>query len=73
MREKLFVGLDVHKRNISVGVAEEGRTGEVRFLGDIENSPIAINGLLKKLAKQDRQIEFCYEAGPCGYGIDSVP
>ena len=53
MREKLFVGLDVHKRNISVGVAEEGRTGEVRFLGDIENSPIAINGLLKKLAKQD--------------------
>ena len=69
MREKLFVGLDVHKRNISVGVAEEGRTGEVRFLGDIENSPIAINGLLKKLAKQDRQIEFCYEAGPCGYGI----
>ena len=28
-----FIGLDVHKAIVSVGIAEAGRTGEVRFLG----------------------------------------
>ena len=69
MPEKLFVGLDVHKRNVSVGVAEDGRSGEVRFIGDFENSPAVMNNLIKKLAKQVRHVDFCYEAGPCGYGI----
>ena len=30
MEQKLFVGLNVHKRNVSVGLAEDGRVGEVR-------------------------------------------
>ena len=69
MEQKLFVGLDVHKRNVSVGLAEDGRTGEVRFLGDFENTPVAIENLMRRLAKRDHLLDFCYEAGPCGYGI----
>ena len=34
-----FVGLDVHKRATSVAIAESGRGGEVRFLGEIPSSP----------------------------------
>ena len=34
-----FVGLDLHKRATSVAIAEYGRGGEVRFLGEIPGSP----------------------------------
>ena len=37
-----FIGLDVHKATVSVGTADAGRTGEVRFLGAI---PIALQPL----------------------------
>lgn len=39
---KIFVGLDTSKMKICVALAEEGRQGEVRFLGDIDNTPDAV-------------------------------
>ena len=33
-----FVGMDVHKATISISVAEDGRSGPVRFLGVIPNT-----------------------------------
>src|SRR6266480_3609677 len=63
-----FVGLDTSKLRNSVAIAEGGRTGEVRFLGEIDTTPAAIRKLVKKLATKYERLSFCYEAGPTGYG-----
>ena len=65
----LFVGLDVHKKTISVAMVEATTGAEVRFYGTIANTPDTIHGLCKKLTKDGQQLHFCYEAGPCGYGV----
>jgi transposase len=65
-----FVGLDVHKQTITVALAESGKRGEVRDYGQIANTPEALKRLLSKLSRSGAgQLKFCYEAGPCGYGI----
>jgi hypothetical protein len=69
MEATTFVGLDVHKRMTSVAIAESGRGGEVRFLGEIPSTPEALHRLVERLQGRHRQLRFCYEAGPCGYGV----
>ncbi len=64
-----YVGLDVHKDTIAVALAEAGLRGEVREHGKIPNTPAALKALAVKLAPAGRELRFCYEAGPCGYGI----
>jgi transposase len=64
-----YVGLDVHKQTIAVALAEAGKPGEVREHGKIANGPAALSALAAKLARGGRELRFCYEAGPCGYGI----
>ena len=41
----------------------------MREHGKIPNSPAAFKALAVKLASTGRDLRFCYEAGPCGYGI----
>ena len=62
----IYVGLDVHKDTIAVALAE-GR--EVRNHGKIANTPGALKTLCAKLVRDGGKLRFCYEAGPCGYGI----
>jgi transposase len=64
-----YVGLDVHKEGIVVALAEGGLRGEVRDYGRIANTVTALQRLVRKLDHQEVQLRFCYEAGPCGYGI----
>ena len=52
----------------AVAIAEGGRTGEVRFLGGIENTPARIERIIKKLASRYNRLHLCFEAGPTGYG-----
>src|SRR5215213_1404599 len=65
------VGLDTHKARIAVAVAvaEPGRSGEVRFRGEIANRPEAVRRLLERLAERPGRLRVCHEAGPCGYGL----
>jgi transposase len=64
-----YIGLDVHKADIVVAVAEGGLRGEVRDYGRIVNTPAALERLARKLGHDGVKLRFCYEAGPCGYGI----
>jgi transposase len=65
----VFIGLDTHKETIAVAIAEEGRRGEVRYYGQIGNEPAAVLKLVKNLSSNYARLHFCYEAGPCGYGL----
>jgi len=64
-----YVGLDVYKATVAVAVAEGGRGGEVRQLGVLENRSEILTKLAARLSKPGRRLSFCYEAGPCGYGL----
>lgn len=65
----LFVGLDVHKKTIAVALVEARAGAEVRFYGTIANTPDAVRTLCKRLSRDGDRLHFCYEAGPCGYGV----
>ncbi|GAC1478238.1 MAG: IS110 family transposase [Acetobacteraceae bacterium] len=64
-----FVAFDVAKTKHAVAIAEPGRTGEVRFLGEVENTPARIERTIKKLAARYGRLQVCFEAGPTGYGL----
>jgi transposase len=64
-----YVGLDVHKDGVVVAVAEGGIRGEVREYGRIANTAAALDRLVRKLGGEGVRLRFCYEAGPCGYGL----
>src|SRR5271155_3086356 len=64
-----YVGLDVHKDTIAVALAEAGVRGDVREYGKVANTPAAVKAFATKLSRVGNALRFCYEAGPCGYGI----
>jgi transposase len=65
-----YIGLDVHKETIAVAVARAGRDAP-EFWGEIANTPKAVAKLVERLSRAfgGEVLLFCYEAGPCGYGL----
>ena len=64
-----FIGLDVHSKTISVAIADEGRKGEIRHYGTIDNTTEAIEKVIKSLRSTGVELRFIYEAGPCGFAL----
>ena len=65
-----FVGMDVHKDTIVVAVTATGEVGKATAYGTFPNTAAGLETLVKRLRQAgDGPIKFCYEAGPCGYGI----
>jgi transposase len=63
-----YVGLDTHKDTIAVAVADFTES-KPRFYGEIANTPAALSKLIRDLSPNGEVVSYCYEAGPCGYGI----
>jgi hypothetical protein len=51
-----FVGMDVHKATISISIAEDGRSGSIRFLGVIPNTADEVAKLAKRLRSTESSI-----------------
>ena len=65
-----YIGLDVHKETIAVATAKPGRE-EPSYHGEIAHTPKAVGNLIERLSREfeGQVLLFCYEAGPCGYGL----
>jgi hypothetical protein len=65
-----YIGLDVHKETIAIAVALPGRESP-DYHGEIANTPKALRRWLDRLNNEfgGEVLLFCYEAGPCGYGL----
>jgi hypothetical protein len=66
---EVFVGIDTSKSRNAKAIADGGRSGEVRYLGEFPATEAAIRKLMAKLAAKYHDLTFCYEAGPTGYGL----
>jgi transposase len=64
-----FIGMDVHKKTITIAIIDEGRKNQPRIYGAIANELEALDKFCRKMVSTSRQLHFVYEAGPCGYGI----
>src|SRR6516225_10801253 len=64
-----FVGIDTAKNKHALAIADPGRDGEIRYLGEIDSAPAAVQRMIRKLAGRNEKLYFCYEAGPTGDGL----
>jgi transposase len=65
-----FIGMDVHKDTIVVAVTAAGDVGKATPYGTFPNTAAALEKLVKRLRQAGSgPMKFCYEAGPCGYGV----
>jgi transposase len=64
-----FIGMDVHKKTITIAIIDEGRQRQPRIYGSIANELEALDKFCRKMVSTSTRLHFVYEAGPCGYGI----
>jgi transposase len=69
-RPTRFIGMDVHKDTIVVAVTAVGDVGKATPYGTFPNTAAVVEKLVRRLRQASSgALKFCYEAGPCGYGI----
>ena len=60
--------MDIHKDSITVAIAEGGKAPVL--YGTMASTGAAVAKLAGKMAAESSvALRFCYEAGPCGYGV----
>jgi transposase len=65
-----FIGMDVHKETIVVAITATDDVGKATPYGTFPNSATALEKLVRRLRQAGSgPLKFCYEAGPCGYGV----
>lgn len=64
-----FIGMDVHKKTITIAIIDQGRQKQPRIYGSIANQLEALDKFCRKMVSTATRLHFVYEAGPCGYGI----
>jgi transposase len=63
-----IVALDQHMESMTVALLGSRQKMPVIY-GDIANRPEAVAKLARRLDDGKTRLRFCYEAGPCGYGV----
>ena len=59
-----YVALDTSKLRNAVAIAEAGRNGEIRYLGEIDNAPAATAKLARRLARKHAALTFWSRSRP---------
>ena len=54
-----FVALDTAKLRNAVAIADAGRSGEIRYLGEFDNTEVATRKLVAQLASKHTRLTFC--------------
>jgi transposase len=69
MENVIFIGMDVHKKNIVI--ASTNWHGKTELLGEYLNDDAGINKLIRKFDElsKSNELKMAYEAGPCGYTL----
>src|SRR5687768_8565753 len=63
-----FVGLDAHKKSISVAMLLPDQEKPVEW--QVANEPGAVKRMVRKIEREaPGEVRCCYEAGPCGYAL----
>lgn len=67
---KVYIGLDVHKAQMQIGLAFSGRR-DVELYGksstDVDSFLAVLRRILKKYDLDKTEVALCYEAGPTGF------
>jgi hypothetical protein len=69
MIREAYVGIDVAKLRNAIAIADSGREGEIRYIGEVDASAESMKRVIGRLAAKYERLHFCYEAGPTGYGL----
>jgi len=67
MKIHKYLGLDVHKDDTEIAVAEGDRSGEVRAYGKVSSDLVTTEKALRKIKGENGVLHVVYEAGPTGF------